>query len=273
MIYNQTLTGTRHWTRRSSKQALAKKDISCQFWYPLLLPLENSTVMFPDNIKVVEHNGKRIGVLDNSPKACAVETTRSFTTAQVNEVQSWASELCGTWGTESEELSNQRVRCVFFWKNIQVAAQYTEKQKGPPHFIVKLFENKGRGIVAQKDFSNGEFLVEYPGELITAEEGNLREEEESSGFLFFKHQGQSYCLDATDECAFADRLGHLMNHGQGMEENAQVKILDLKSHPHMCIFASKNISKGTEVQLWYSRPAVFSLWRNGFQRWKRKLIF
>ena len=137
-------------------------------------------------------------------------------------------------------MSNQRVRCVFFWKNFQVAAQYTEKQKGPPHFIVKLFENKGRGIVAQQDFSNGEFLLEYPGELITAEEGNLREEE-SSGFLFFKHQGQSYCLDATDECAFADRLGHLMNHGQGMEENAQVKILDLKSHPHMCIFASKNI--------------------------------
>ena len=52
--------------------------------------------VFPDNIKVVEHNGKRIGVLDNSPKACAVQTTRSFTTAQVNEVQSWASELCGT---------------------------------------------------------------------------------------------------------------------------------------------------------------------------------
>ena len=49
-------------------------------------------------------------------------------------------------------------------------------------------------------------------------------------FFFFKHQGQSYCLDATDECAFGVRLGRLMNHGQGREENARVKILDLKSN-------------------------------------------
>ena len=54
-------------------------------------------------------------------------------------------------------MSNQRVRCVFFWKNIQVAAQYTEKQKDPPHFIVKLFENKGRGKVTEKDYLMGSF--------------------------------------------------------------------------------------------------------------------
>ncbi|XP_030846990.1 nuclear speckle splicing regulatory protein 1-like [Strongylocentrotus purpuratus] len=131
---------------------------------------------------------------------------------------------------------------------LEVAAQYTEKEKDPPHFIVKLFENKGRGIVAQRDISKGEFLLEYPGQLISAQEGNQREEEESSGFrFFFKHQGQSYCLDATDECAFGDRLGRLVNHGQGREENARMKILDMKSHPHMWIIATKNISKGTEV--------------------------
>lgn len=27
---------------------------------------------------------------------------------------------------------------------LEVAAQYTEKEKDPPHFIVKLFENKGK---------------------------------------------------------------------------------------------------------------------------------
>ena len=43
-------------------------------------------------------------------------------------------------------------------------------------FQVKEFECKGRGVVATKDFSRGDFVVEYAGDLIDI--GKAREREE-----------------------------------------------------------------------------------------------
>eukprot|EP00057_Strongylocentrotus_purpuratus_P028606 XP_011683080.1 PREDICTED: uncharacterized protein LOC105447110 [Strongylocentrotus purpuratus] len=76
---------------------------------------------------------------------------------------------------ETDMLTRRRHCGVGKPNPLEVAAQYTEKEKDPPHFIVKLFENKGRGIVAQRDISKGEFLLEYPGQLISAQEGNQQD--------------------------------------------------------------------------------------------------
>lgn len=40
---------------------------------------------------------------------------------------------------------------------------------------VTLFPGKGRGIIAARDFSRGEFVVEYAGELVTIQEARNRE--------------------------------------------------------------------------------------------------
>lgn len=60
--------------------------------------------------------------------------------------------------------------------------------------IVKMFPEKGRGIVAGRDFQRSEFVVEYIGELIDQTEADRREEEYSqkSDFgcymYYFKHK-------------------------------------------------------------------------------------
>jgi len=40
---------------------------------------------------------------------------------------------------------------------------------------ITIFPNKGRGIIAGKDFTRGEYVVEYSGELIYVQEARKRE--------------------------------------------------------------------------------------------------
>lgn len=47
-------------------------------------------------------------------------------------------------------------------------------------------EGKGRGVVATRPFSKEDFVCEYAGELVSASEAKLREEE--------------YCKDSTVGC-------------------------------------------------------------------------
>lgn len=51
----------------------------------------------------------------------------------------------------------------------------------------------GRGVFAVEDIQNGQFIVQYHGELLSAKEGNSREREKPSSFrYFFKHDGKKY---------------------------------------------------------------------------------
>ena len=74
----------------------------------------------------MEHNGKRIGVLDNFANACAVETTRSLTTAQVNEVQ-WASELF--------LLATSHISYTCIPRTVGIHASYRNDYSGNPMLI------------------------------------------------------------------------------------------------------------------------------------------
>lgn len=64
--------------------------------------------------------------------------------------------------------------------------------------IVKVFPEKGRGIVAGRPFQRGEFVVEYIGELIDQTEADRREEDyaEKAEFgcymYYFKHKEQQW---------------------------------------------------------------------------------
>lgn len=63
---------------------------------------------------------------------------------------------------------------------------------------VRVFKNKGRGVVASREFDKGDFVVEYSGELIDLNEAKRREEKyasnESTGcyMYYFKHQNHQY---------------------------------------------------------------------------------
>ena len=59
------------------------------------------------------------------------------------------------------------------------------------HLIVNFFLSSlhslftGRAVFTSRQFKKEEFLLHYDGELITAEEGEKREEVEETGFRFF----------------------------------------------------------------------------------------
>lgn len=61
-----------------------------------------------------------------------------------------------------------------------------------------LFEEKGRGVVASKEFSKGDFVIEYSGELVDILEAKEREEmyaqNENAGcyMYYFQHKGIQY---------------------------------------------------------------------------------
>eukprot|EP00057_Strongylocentrotus_purpuratus_P007991 XP_011662465.1 PREDICTED: putative ATP-dependent RNA helicase TDRD12 [Strongylocentrotus purpuratus] len=132
----------------------------------------------------VEREFDEVSEIGSSEGGCSRPMTpRTYTPKissppRINEVEPSETEIYGAgpspW-TPGDMLTRRRHCGVGKPNPLEVAAQYTEKEKDPPHFIVKLFENKGRGIVAQRDISKGEFLLEYPGQLISAQEGNQQD--------------------------------------------------------------------------------------------------
>lgn len=63
---------------------------------------------------------------------------------------------------------------------------------------VKIFKDKGRGVIADRSFSRGEFVVEYIGDLIDHNEADRREEIYAKDAKFgcymyyFKHKEQHW---------------------------------------------------------------------------------
>ncbi|TPP59528.1 Histone-lysine N-methyltransferase [Fasciola gigantica] len=109
-------------------------------------------------------------------------------------------------------------------------------------------EEKGRGVVATRVFHEGEFVVEYAGELISEKLAKDRETEykkdpEIGSFMFyFVHAGQRYCVDATKE---TPRLGRLINHSR-LHPNCVVKVIPLDGVPRLVLFARQIINPGDE---------------------------
>ncbi|KAF8561732.1 hypothetical protein P879_09003 [Paragonimus westermani] len=110
-------------------------------------------------------------------------------------------------------------------------------------------EEKGRGIVATRTFYDGEFVVEYAGELMSEKMAKEREAEYKrdptigSYMFYFVHNGQKYCVDATKE---TPRLGRLINHSR-LHPNCQVKVITLDGTPKLVLFAKQTIHPGEEL--------------------------
>lgn len=79
-------------------------------------------------------------------------------------------------------------------RNIEAAIR-NEQEDG---LVVQEFPHKGRGIMAARRFTKGEFVIEYIGDLITMTEANRREQlyakDENTGcyMYYFKHKNQQH---------------------------------------------------------------------------------
>ncbi|XP_048734635.1 N-lysine methyltransferase KMT5A-like isoform X2 [Ostrea edulis] len=108
---------------------------------------------------------------------------------------------------------------------------------------------KGRGVVATKNFLRGDFVVEYAGELINLSTAKHREKEYSENpkfgcyMYYFVHKNRNYCIDATAE---SGRLGRLINHSK-TAANCHTKLTEINQRPYLMLMASRDISLGEEL--------------------------
>ncbi|XP_038063043.1 uncharacterized protein LOC119733737, partial [Patiria miniata] len=121
-------------------------------------------------------------------------------------------------------------------------------------------------------FDAGEFLMEYDGKLISAAEGERREETTDSFFrYFFTSRGTCtliffffdciHCgIDATSEPTEGKQLGRLVNHGDLKEANSKMKVIMDGDKPTLCLFSIKPIQKAKEVLYDYgiNKPEMVS---------------
>ena len=114
---------------------------------------------------------------------------------------------------------------------------------------VREFEDKGRGVVALRKFKEGEFVVEYRGELIDSQEVKFREmiyasaNLSSSYLYFFEYQNQRMCIDATFESGLC---GRLVNHSRS-NANLKPRLLTIRNSPRLVFFAKKDIEINEEL--------------------------
>jgi len=126
---------------------------------------------------------------------------------------------------------------------------------------IRHIENKGRGIVAKRDFVKGEFIVEYAGELIdigTAKELESKYSMDTSKgcyMYYFKHKGKQYCIDATGE---SGRYGRLLNHSR-QSPNCITKVVMLGDTPRLILVARQDLPEGTELVYDYGDRSKESL--------------
>lgn len=135
------------------------------------------------------------------------------------------------------------------WQKAIEDAILSEREEG---LEVHNFEGKGRGIVTTRDFSKGEFVVEYAGELISMAEAKVREalyaQDQNTGcyMYYFKHRNTQYCVDATAE---SGRLGRLVNHSRN--GNLVTKTVIVENKPRLVLVAKEDIPAGEEVMYDY----------------------
>jgi histone-lysine N-methyltransferase SETD8 len=114
---------------------------------------------------------------------------------------------------------------------------------------VAVIENKGRGVKSLKDFSKGEFVVEYAGDLVdTATAKDLEgmyslDIYKGCYMYYFKHREKQFCINATEE---SGRFGRLLNHSR-VRPNCVTRVFALGDTPRLIIVAKHDIKAGTEL--------------------------
>ncbi|WAR28263.1 KT5AA-like protein [Mya arenaria] len=118
-------------------------------------------------------------------------------------------------------------------------------------FKIKFISDyKGFGVFSETRFNAGDFLLQYCGERISAEEGRRR----------LNKIGTENNIDAED----SDRLCQMVNNAPDTDVNAVMKLKVFSNREYLCLFAVKNIEPGEE--LLYNYGDKENLW------WRKKVL-
>nr|XP_047145024.1 uncharacterized protein LOC105844230 isoform X4 [Hydra vulgaris]XP_047145025.1 uncharacterized protein LOC105844230 isoform X5 [Hydra vulgaris] len=132
-------------------------------------------------------------------------------------------------------------------------------QTDPPGFQKHYINQEiGFGVFTLLPRKKGEFLLEYRGKMMTAQEGKLLEENHKNlgngcYQYFFTFQGKKCCIDGTEDT----NLGVFVNDSKA--GNCAMHIKVFCGMPHLCLYALKDIEKGTELR--YNYNSVNLWWR------------
>jgi len=111
------------------------------------------------------------------------------------------------------------------------------------------FGAKGRGVVANRAFSKGDFVIEYIGDLMDQAQAKAKEESYSHDptkgcySYYFIHGGRHWCIDATEESLY---MGRLVNHSRRIP-NMVTKTVEVDGLPHLVLLAKRDIKEGEEL--------------------------
>ena len=108
---------------------------------------------------------------------------------------------------------------------------------------------KGRGVIAKRNISKGNYICEYIGDLMTGEIGRMMEKEHErngdlSCTLYFNYKSEQFAIDATSE---SSKMGRLINHSKKFPNSAP-KVWELSfGDPRVIFEAARDIQKGEEI--------------------------
>ncbi|MEQ2305126.1 hypothetical protein AMECASPLE_034365, partial [Ameca splendens] len=130
------------------------------------------------------------------------------------------------------------------------ATFYIQSSKDKPGLMERFIDDhKGRGVFATQPIEQGDFVLEYRGQLLSADKCQTRKySEKESTFLFeFEWQNRHWCIDDSIEDG---SLGRFVNDNQ-KSPNCTMKKIIVNDQPHFCLFAIKKIEIGTEIDYNY----------------------
>ncbi|KAL1250797.1 hypothetical protein QQF64_018593 [Cirrhinus molitorella] len=133
-------------------------------------------------------------------------------------------------------------------KPLEEAKQFAVLKKDKHGLEAKFISDfKGRGVFSCTEFDKGDFLLEYRGDLISKEECERRQSiyhDALKVFLFeFRYNGKLLCVDAARDDG---SLGRFVNDDH-INPNSRMKTICVDGKPHLCLFATRNISPDDEI--------------------------
>ncbi|MFA9263025.1 MAG: SET domain-containing protein-lysine N-methyltransferase [Undibacterium sp.] len=136
--------------------------------------------------------------------------------------------------------------------------------------VVKTHPEKGRCVHSDEPnpIPSGQLICEYGGSLVSLKEGLLRERNYTAigagcYIYFFNHNGQTLCIDATDESMPFD-LGRLVNHSRLHPNLIARKLTSGRKHevPRIVYVSIRDIQPGEELLVDYGDRSTSIGWLN-----------
>ncbi|XP_065651864.1 uncharacterized protein LOC136079650 isoform X2 [Hydra vulgaris] len=155
---------------------------------------------------------------------------------------------------------------------VDVAARYCIAQEDQDGFLLHEIDSIiGKGVFTKQKFKKNSFLLQYMGDLVSAEEGKKREiayaHSMKGCFVFyFEHQfeKENFKRELSIDATLDHHLARYVNDSKKYPNSKMIKII-VGGKPFLCLFALCDIESGTELRYDYQDDK--SVW------WRKQVAY